>query len=490
MKIQDLFIFRNSSIDEAFKKIQESSFGLIVLVNKDFIFERTITDGDLRRYILTGKNLSSQLHELPHINSITVEENCTASHALRLMNKYYIDHIPVLNNNKIVVDFFLRKEIDKQILLSTPDLGESEEIFVKDAFDSNWIAPLGPNVDAFENELAEYIGIKHAAAVSSGTAAIHLALRVLGVKHGDIVFCSSLTFAASAFPILYQGAEPVFIDSDLDSWNMSPSCLNMALEIAKSKKKLPKALIVVNLYGQCADYDQIQQICDEYKIPIVEDAAESLGSFYKNRPSGTLGDISCFSFNGNKIITTSGGGMIVSNDTKLVQKAKFLSTQARENTVHYEHKELGYNYRMSNILAGIGRGQLIVLNDRVKKRINIFKNYKNELSSIKSIDFMPEPAWSKSNHWLSTMTIKPESGISSNLLLDYLAEKKIEARPIWKPMHLQPIFKKCTYYSMQGNDISKNIYNTGLCLPSGSSLRDDQQELIISSIKQFFKDYK
>lgn len=486
MKIDHFLIFRSSTIKEALKLIEKASRGLLILVNKDNIFERTITDGDLRRFILTGVSLSSTLENLPSKKSIIVPLNISISEVLEIMNKHYIEHLPQLDSKGKVVNIFFRKDIDNKILLSVPHIGEMEQDFVKTAFDTNWIAPIGPNVDEFEKELASEISVNYAAALSSGTAAIHLGLCILGVKKNDIVFCSTLTFAASAFPILYLGAEPVFIDSDEHTWNMCPKSLLKAFEKFKLIKKLPKAVIVVNLYGQTPDYDAIIEICNYYNVPILEDAAESLGSFYKDRPTGSIGKIGCLSFNGNKIITTSGGGMLVSNDKKIVDKAKFLSTQARENFSYYEHKEIGYNYRMSNILAGVGRGQLKVLKDRVNNRRQVFQNYKDSLSDIDEINFMPEPSWSRSNRWLSVLTLDKNSKFSLEKLFDILKEKCIEARPIWKPMHLQPIFKKSKFFSSAQTPISNKLFETGICLPSSSNLQLNQQNFIINVIRNFF----
>ncbi|WP_042342298.1 aminotransferase class I/II-fold pyridoxal phosphate-dependent enzyme [Bacillus timonensis] len=357
--------------------------------------------------------------------------------------------------------------------------------YIKDAFETNWIAPLGPNVDAFEKEIASYVGANEAVAVSSGTAAIHLALSLLEVSKGDKVFCSSLTFVASANPILYQGAEPVFIDSEPETWNMSPRALEVALREAAIKGDLPKAVIVVNLYGQSAKMDEILMLCKEYDIPVIEDAAESLGSRYKGIPSGTFGKYGVYSFNGNKIITTSGGGMLVSNDSEAMKKARFLATQARDHARHYQHRLLGYNYRLSNVLAGIGRGQLEVLDMRVMAKRDIFNRYFTELSEIQGFEFMPELQNTYSNRWLTTLTInKAIAGISVNDLLDVLANENIEARPVWKPLHLQPLFNGVKYYPHnEGADVSKQLFETGICLPSGTNMTDDDQMRVIDCIK-------
>jgi pyridoxal phosphate-dependent aminotransferase EpsN len=368
-----------------------------------------------------------------------------------------------------------------RIFLSPPHMSGNELKYINEAFETNWIAPLGPNVDAFEKELAEYVGVKGASAVSSGTAAIHLALRLLDVQQGDKVFCSSLTFIASANPILYQGAEPVFIDSEPDTWNMSPIALERAFEEAKREGQFPKAVIVVNLYGQSAKMDEILEICNKYNVPVIEDAAESLGSTYKGKKSGTFGKFGIYSFNGNKIITTSGGGMIVSDDIEALQKARFLATQARDPAPHYQHSQVGYNYRMSNIIAGIGRAQLEVLDDRVKARRAIFDRYVQALGDIDGIHFMPELEGTMSNRWLTTLTINQQKlGVTPMDIINALAEENIEARPVWKPLHMQPVFEGIKYYSHHENwSISEELFANGICLPSGSNLTEEEQNRVI-----------
>lgn len=372
-----------------------------------------------------------------------------------------------------------------KVYLSAPHLSGNEMKYVQEALDSNWVAPLGPHVDAFENELAQYVGMKGALAVSSGTAAIHLALHLLGVRRGDRVFCSSLTFVASANPIAYCGAEPVFIDSEPDTWNMSPEALMRALGEALKEGTLPKAVIVVHLYGQSAKMDEIMTICNFYRVPVIEDAAESLGSLYRNQMSGTMGAFGIYSFNGNKIITTSGGGMLVSNDTEALQRARFLSTQAKDPARHYQHSELGYNYRMSNLLAGVGRAQLAVLEDRVYRRREIFRRYQDELGAWSGLQFMPELVGTRSNRWLTTLIIDEKlTGCTPTTLLDALAEQNIEARPIWKPMHLQPLYRYLQYYPHQENvSISDRLFHEGICLPSGSAMTSEEQTRVIETIQ-------
>ncbi|PLR68728.1 aminotransferase class I/II-fold pyridoxal phosphate-dependent enzyme [Bacillus sp. UMB0893] len=373
----------------------------------------------------------------------------------------------------------------KRIYLSPPHMSGREQKYINQAFESNWIAPLGPNVDAFEKEMADYVGAKSAVALSSGTAAIHLALKLLEVKKGDYVFCSTLTFVASANPILYEGAIPVFIDSEPDTWNMSPEALTQALIDAEKRNQLPKAIIVVNLYGQSAKMDEITAICDFYAVPIIEDAAESLGSTYKGKNSGTFGKFGIFSFNGNKIITTSGGGMLISDEAELLEKARFLATQARDTAPYYEHSETGYNYRLSNILAGIGRGQLEVLDDRVRSRREIFEFYKEQLSELPGVHLMPELAETKSNRWLTAITINEEEfGKNAAALIQLLEKENIEARHIWKPLHMQPLFSDALFYPHSEKQIvSEELFNRGICLPSGSGMAREDQLIIINCIK-------
>ncbi|UED76711.1 DegT/DnrJ/EryC1/StrS aminotransferase family protein [Brevibacillus sp. DP1.3A] len=372
----------------------------------------------------------------------------------------------------------------QRIFLSPPHMGEDERDLVADAFASNWIAPLGEHVDAFEREIAQYVGVKAALAVSSGTSAIHLGLRLAGVAPGDTVFCSSLTFVASANPILYQGATPVFIDSEEGSWNMSPLALERALREAAVADKLPKAVVIVNLYGQSADMGPLIALCEQYGVCVVEDAAESLGAVYKGRMSGVFGHVGTFSFNGNKIMTTSGGGMLVSDDVEAIEKARFWSTQAKEPARHYQHEEMGYNYRLSNVLAAIGRGQLRVLEERIEARRGIYKRYEQALGQLPGISFMPEPATGRSTRWLTVMTLNPaDATISAAQVIDALGKENIEARPVWKPMHQQPLFAQCQYYSHQPDEsVSDRLFVQGVCLPSGSSLTAEQQERVIGVI--------
>jgi dTDP-4-amino-4,6-dideoxygalactose transaminase len=376
----------------------------------------------------------------------------------------------------------------KPILLSTPHIGDRELDFVKEAFDTNWIAPVGPHVDAFEQEFCKVVGSSHAAAVSSGTAALHLALRLIGVESGDEVFCSTLTFIASASPISYLGAKPVFIDSDRTSWNIDPNLLRKTLDKRAKLGTLPKAVVIVHLYGQSADIEPILEACNTYNIPLIEDAAESLGATYKQRSPGTFGKIGIFSFNGNKIITTSGGGMLVSEDANLVEKARFLATQARDPAPHYEHSVVGYNYRLSNVLAGIGRGQLRVLEQRVEARRHNFEVYQQALGHLPGIKFMPEAVFGRATRWLTCLTIDPVAfGTDREQVRLALAQQQIEARPVWKPLHLQPVFAQCE--SVEGA-IAQDLFEHGLCLPSGSNLTMEDLKRVIHAITEIYQHHK
>jgi len=368
----------------------------------------------------------------------------------------------------------------KRLYLSPPYLTGDEQRLVADAFASNWIAPLGPHVDAFEAEVAGATGVAHAAALSSGTAAMHLALRLLDVGPGDDVLCATLTFIASANPIVYQGARPVFADVD-DSWTIDPNLVESELASADRSGRLPKAVIAVDLYGQPANYPALESICARYGVPIVEDAAESLGARCDGRPAGSFGRLAVLSFNGNKIVTTSSGGMLVSNDKLLVAKARFLATQAREPVSHYEHETVGYNYRMSNVLAAIGRGQLKTLDERIRARRQNFEFYRRELGDLPGVSFMPEAAWATSSRWLSCLLIEPHAfGADRVAVEQQLESQAIECRPVWKPMHLQPVFRGVR---VLGGDVAQQIFERGICLPSGSDLTDDDRRRVVAAVR-------
>ena len=372
----------------------------------------------------------------------------------------------------------------KRIYLSSPTMHGEEQEFIQEAFDTNWVAPLGPNVNAFETEVAEYTGCGHAAALSAGTAAIHLSLKLLDVKQGDVVFVSDLTFSASCNPIVYEKATPVFIDAEPDTWNMSPEALKKAFELYPH----PKAVICVHLYGTPAKLDEIMAICAEHQVPLIEDAAESLSSTYKGKHTGTYGKYGIYSFNGNKIITTSGGGMLVSADEEATKRATFLATQARDPARYYQHSQIGYNYRMSNITAGIGRGQLLHLEEHKAIKKAIYEQYKEAFADIPEIAMNPMNPDGDANNWLSCMTIAKDCSVTPDMVMDALAEENAESRPIWKPMHLQPVFEQYDFiaHNEDGSSIGKDIFERGLCLPSDIKNTPQDMELIIRTVRKCF----
>lgn len=372
----------------------------------------------------------------------------------------------------------------KRIYLSSPTMHGEEQAFVQSAFDTNWVAPLGPNVDAFEKEMSDYIGGGYAAALSAGTAAIHLAVILAGVKEGDVVFAQSLTFAASVNPACYEKATPVFIDSEPDTWNMDP----VALEKAFEKYPHPAAVIAVHLYGTPSKIDRIRDICKKHQVPLIEDAAEALGSSFQGQKLGTFGDYGILSFNGNKIITSSGGGMLLCSDEAKIKRARFLATQARDPARYYQHSTIGYNYRMSNVVAGIGRGQLLHLEEHKARKNEIYRQYKEAFADIEAITMNPMNPDGDANNWLSCMTIAPDCSVTPDQVMDALAEYNIETRPIWKPMHLQPVFADCDFIQVkEGRSVSEDIFNRGVCLPSDIKNTPEDMELIISLIRKVFE---
>lgn len=375
--------------------------------------------------------------------------------------------------------------MNNKIYLSSPHIGEQELNFIKDAFDTNWVAPLGPNVNNFEHDLERYTGARYAAALSSGTSAIHLALIMLDVEAGDEVICQSFTFSASANPIAYQRAIPVFVDSEPDTWNMDPHLLEEAITDRLSKGKKPKAIIPVHLYGMPAKMEAIVAIAEKYGIPIIEDAAEALGASINGKAAGTFGTMGILSFNGNKIITTSGGGALISNHKEYIDQARFLATQARDAAPHYQHSQIGYNYRMSNISAGIGRGQMLVLDDHIEKRRAAYENYLEKFAQLPGISFLSEPEGYRSNRWLTTILVDPEktNGITRETIRLALEQDNIECRPLWKPMHLQPVFANSPAYL---NGLSEKLFECGLCLPSGSNMTTEEQDRVVNVIYSLF----
>ena len=474
---------------EALPALDQTAKNILLVLRPDGTLARTLTDGDVRRALLAQVDGATPLSQLPAQAPVTIGMDVAMAGALAVMDQHQVDQLPVVDIAGRPQDLILRRELSQRVWLSSPHLGDEETAFVEEAFRTNWIAPLGPHVDGFERELASLIGSGHAAAVSSGTAALHLGLILLGVKPGDTVFCSSLTFVASANPILYCGATPVFIDSEPSTWNMSPAALERAFAWAQAQGRLPKAVVVVNLYGQSADMDALMPICERYGVPVLEDAAESLGAYYKGRASGTFGRLAAFSFNGNKIITTSGGGMLVSDDPALMAHARKLATQAREPAAHYEHVEMGFNYRMSNVLAGIGRGQLKVLAQRVNQRRRVFETYREALADFPEVQWMPEPEGHRATRWLTCFTL---SGAGAQQRRDHilrgLERHAIEGRPVWKPMHLQPLFRGAAYFPhAEGDDVSARLFDNGICLPSGSNLTDAEIDRVVAHLRRLLQ---
>ena len=373
----------------------------------------------------------------------------------------------------------------KKIYLASPHMSEEkyEEKYVKEAFDTNWLSTVGENINEFENAVKNYLGVKAVVALGSGTSAIHLGLKALGVKKDDIVFVSDLTFSASVNPIIYENAKPVFIDSEYGTWNMSPKALRKAFE-----KYTPKAVVVVHLYGRAANMKEIVKICEEHNVPILEDAAEGLGTIYEGKYLGTYGKCAALSFNGNKIITTTGGGMFVCNDEEMANKVRFWSTQSKDPARHYQHSEIGYNYRLSNVLAGIGRGQMKVLENRIVKKNEIFEKYKDAFKDIEDIEMMPENEGERSNQWLSAMTLKENSKVKPLDVILALEKENIESRPVWKPMHLQPVFEKYDFVNEKESGISvgEDLFIRGVCLPSDTKMTDEDMERVIKIIRDLF----
>ncbi len=481
--LQHLIVHPGLSLHQLFVRMNEGRAGILLLVDEGGRLQRTLTDGDLRRLLLSGVALDAVELAFPPKAPITAPEGSSHATLLERMKQGGVNQIPLLDAEGRPSALVQMRDLDGPILLSTPHMGEDELEFVTQAFDTNWIAPLGPNVDNFERELAEMVGIGHAAALSSGTAAIHLALVLLGVGPGDRVFCSSLTFVASANPILYQGATPVFIDSEPGSWNLSPQALERALLEAEAEGQPPKALVVVNLYGQSADMAPILALCERFGVAVVEDAAESLGASYQGRASGTFGRFGIYSFNGNKIITTSGGGMLVSDNGEQIERARFLSTQARDPAPWYQHSQVGFNYRMSNVLAGIGRGQLRVLEERVAQRRAVFDRYQQSGVGGGLLEWMPEAEFGRATRWLSCGLFHAESGVDVQALTEAMARQGVEARRVWKPLHLQPLFADCRYYPHRhDHSVSDDLFARGICLPSGSNMPPEVQQQVIDTL--------
>lgn len=492
-QLTDFLISPDATLRQARERLTHTGKGAVVVTDQAGVLLRIVTDGDLRRAGLEGVDENMALG---HMNAAKFPQvkgvNDSPAEILKTLDEHVLDHMPIINELGQVVDVVHRRDLSTRVWLSTPHLGAEETAFVEEAFRTNWIAPLGPHVDGFERELAAHVGLAHGAALSSGTAALHLGLLLLGVKPGDVVLCSSLTFVGSCNPISQCGAEAVFIDSEPQSWNMSPQALERALTWCVDQGRTPSCVLIVNLYGQSADMDALLPICERFGVPVLEDAAESLGATYKGVASGGFGRLAVYSFNGNKIITTSGGGMLVGNDPALIARARKLATQAREPARHYEHTEIGFNYRMSNVLAGIGRGQLKVLSERVQQRRAVFDRYVAALADLPFVRWMPEPEGGVSTRWLTCFEIAAPGAAEAVIeVLRMLERHNIEARPVWKPMHLQPLYAASTYFAhgddafgrYPGGDVSAQLFHAGICLPSGSNLAAHQQDHVIAQLR-------
>lgn len=483
--MREYLIGSDGSIRDAMARINAARVKLCVVVDSEGRLVRTISDGDIRRAMLTGMTLDDPISHLPPGKPVAFSEGTDPSVMAEALRKHGIFVIVMVDLDQKPVRLVGHLDLSKAILLSPPHMGTSEAKYVRQAIDDNWVAPVGPNVDAFEARLREISGSEQVIALSSGTAGLHLALRALDLPENSRIYVSDLTFVGSLQPVLYERLEPVLIDSEPASWNMSPAALSRRLERDKAANALPGAILVVHLYGQSADMDAIVEIANAYGVPIIEDAAESLGARYRNTASGSHGVIGVYSFNGNKIITTSGGGALVTNDASIAARVRKLATQGRDNAEHYQHSEVAYNYRMSNVLAGIGLGQIEVLDERVARRRRIFERYKKELSTVPGISFQEEVPGSYGNRWLTVVNFNPNHLlIHPYQLMRRLRERSIETRPAWKPMHMQPLCAGRTFEPHSFNEVvSAAHFLRSLCLPSGSSLTDAEQDRIIVSIR-------
>lgn len=485
-QIAPQLVEEGTDLREAMRIIDSSGIKLVVVTGADGRLMRTVTDGDIRRGLLAGLDLTSRVTDLGGRAPVSCPAGMDDADIARVMDHEGVSAAVIVDEAGVPVDIVDRARSSGMTFMSPPHIGSEELSFVHAAFDDNWIAPAGPNVAAFEHRLAEVSARSHALAVTSGTAALHLALRCLRVAAGDRVYVSDLTFAASVQPILYEQAVPVLIDSEPDGWNMSPAALARRLEQDAASDTLPKAIIVVHIYGQSADLDAIQPIAERFGIPVIEDAAESLGATWANRPSGSHGILSAFSFNGNKIITTSGGGALVSDDQTLIDRARYLSTQGRDPTDHYQHSSIAYNYRLSNVLAGIGIGQLELLRERVEARRAIFRRYVEGLRDIAGVYFQQDLPGGMGNRWLTVVGFDPDSvALHPFRVMRELRQLGIETRPGWKPMHLQPL---CASHQFEPHDenapVSERLFFQTLCLPSGSALGGAEQDRIIGQLRR------
>lgn len=485
MELIHQIVDRETTIRDAMAVIDKADIKLCIVVDQAARLARTLTDGDIRRALLSGCDLDQAIAVLPSKKPVFYQTDTPVSELVDALWSHSVNAIVLVDPNERPVGLVDLKSLGANIYLSPPHIGETEFDFVKQAMDDNWIAPAGPNLEKFESRLAEIVARDHAVALSSGTAALHLALRVLNIASEDSVYVSDLTFVASVQPVLYQNAQPILIDSEPDGWNMCPDALTRRLAYDDKRGKLPAAIIVVHLYGQSANMRAILDLANRYDIPVIEDAAESLGASYERKPSGSHGSLAAYSFNGNKIITTSGGGALVTDDPVLATRARKLATQGRDNAEHYQHSELSYNYRLSNILAGIGRGQLDKLSSHVSRRREIFQNYKAGLEDIKGLTFQQDAEDSIGSRWLTVINFDPDQiDFHPYQFMRRLIQKGIETRPAWKPMHMQPLCAGFPFEPHSRNQVvSHSLFLRSLCLPSGSSLSNLEQRHVIDEIR-------
>lgn len=485
MSIEQYLLNSDTSLKATLGKLEQAQIKLCIVTNVDGSVQRTVTDGDIRRALLEGMALEDPIHDMPMRSPITLPQSTDKAVLIATLDAEDVDVIVLVDEAERPVELADRARLIKTLFLSPPHMGQTEVGYVQQAFDENYLAPAGSNLSGFEDALRKVSGRAHALALSSGTAGLHLALRVLNVGRGDRVYVSDMTFVASVQPILYQHATPVLIDAEPVSWNMSPRALKRALVEDAAAGTLPKAIVVVHLYGQSADMGAIMALADHYAIPVIEDAAESLGASYGNRASGGHGLLSVYSFNGNKIITTSGGGALVSDRADLIDHARKLATQGRDSAEHYQHSEVSYNYRMSNVLAGIGRGQLEVLSERVASRRAVYERYKTGLGDVQGLSFQGELPESQGNRWLTVMAFDPDFiPIHVYQLMRTLQARGIETRPAWKPMQMQPLLSGARFVPHSDTEaVAPGLFLRSLCLPSGSAMSECEQDGVISAVR-------
>lgn len=483
--VSENILLEDDSVRRALETLSKTSFQIALVVDGAGRLLRTITDGDIRRGLLGGLHMDSAVRDLPGQKPIVAHADTTDAELQRIGTMHHVSHVVVVDPDNCPLEIKSMNALRERILLSPPHMGTTEEGYVSDAFRANWIAPAGPNLERFEEQLCAVSARKHAIAVSSGTAGLHLALVALNLPKSKTVYVSDKTFVATLQPLLYEGLEPVLIDSEPETWNMSPEALERRLKKDAKDGRLPGAIVLVHLYGQPAKMAQIVAIAQTYNVPIIEDAAESLGGLYDNQPSGYHGVLSVYSFNGNKIITTSGGGAVVTDDANMAARIRYLATQGRDTAEHYQHSHIAYNYRMSNILAGVGLGQLEVLQERVIRRREIFEIYSDALSDIEGVSFQKEAERSKGNRWLTVMRLDVNKcPIHVYQLMRALQRSGIETRPSWKPMHMQPLCDGMSFEPHSSTEVvSSSVFLSALCLPSGSSMTHEQQAHVISEMR-------